>query len=193
MIILFLALSSTDTNLARSQNKGQGEGQTDIENLEPQINTSLKEIIDLDWSKDLMEIADIYPGGKLVRGDAEKRRLAFYSVDVKLWDLDTDATLFFNQNEEYILDKSQENISHRVVTLKNLSHASQKQKFDELIQIIRNLHHRVFRTKNPQLVDETFVIYDYFGRSGIKIDIEIDNNRTKNLIIHITQKRSSSN
>ena len=81
--------------------------------INPVIELTLKEVLLYNWGKNIIEISVIFEGGKIKRTSLRKNMLSHYRLDAKLKDIETTAKITFYQNEEFIKDKAQENISMR--------------------------------------------------------------------------------
>ncbi len=110
------------------------------------VKTTLKNAIELGWDKNILNMYETFPGGKVIRGNLKKRIAARYILKVKLLDIDAIGNLTFHQREENLKKGTWHDYPIRIVTLKGLPQEKLKTKFEEIQEYIKATYPKIFTT-----------------------------------------------
>ena len=154
--------------------------------INPLIKTSFKDVVFLDWDKSLLDIAKIYPKGKMNRKSPKKNILSYYSIDVRLTDINESVHLAFHQNEEFIRGESQNNISIRKITFIAQSADEQRKKFNSLCELISSFKQGISPIKGESTYGAYYSIDNSDNSGGTNIGIKMESNINNPIYVDIT-------
>ena len=154
--------------------------------INPLIETSLKDVVFLDWNKSLLDIAEIFANGEMNRKSPKENILANYRIDAKLMDIDESVKLTFHQNEEFIRGDSQTNTSIRNITFIAQSPDEQRKKFNSICDFINSFKQRIFPIKNQNSYDVSYNIYNSDNSGGTSISVKMETNKNNPIYLTIT-------
>ena len=133
------------------------------------INTTMKEILFYEWNKNLLEIKEYFSVGDLRRGNIKRNLLASYWVHVFLTAIETEAYVSFQQNEDYIENKSNKNISHRIIRIAYNSDTEYEIIINKIKKIIDSFDNKVSQISSPDN-NISFNIYNPDEKGVISLD-----------------------
>ena len=129
----------------------------------------MKEILFYEWNKNLLEIKEYFSVGDLRRGNIKRNLLASYWVHVFLTAIETEAYVSFQQNEDYIENKSNKNISHRIIRIAYNSDTEYEIIINKIKKIIDSFDNKVSQISSPDN-NISFNIYNPDEKGVISLD-----------------------
>ncbi len=186
LLSFFFLLTFANIVTNRSKEKVPAPPKTPARQLH---KTSLKDVISLDWNKNLLDIAAVYPNGEMDRKSPEEKSLSCYKIDVNLTDLDESVRLAFYQNEDFITGNSQKNVSLRKITFTARSPGEQKQKFDSISDVIQSFKPVIPPDQDQASYDAAYMIMDPDLSGGTMIILNMKENVSNP--VHVTISRLS--
>ena len=124
----------------------------------PPVATTIKEIIALDWDKNLTEMPSLFHGGQMRHGDIKSKRHACYAVAAVFTNINAEGTLRFHQSAKDIYKGSLIPLSGIGIALNSASPEEQERMFNDACAQIKSIHKYVFTDSNPSNCDAAFTI-----------------------------------
>jgi len=138
--------------------------------LHPPMAMSLKDVIFLEWNKNISEISKSLPGGKINQRKFDGREMNVYWIDAILVDIDSKAKISFQRNE----NKSGQFVTHRSIHLTANSTDAIESKYGQIISIISSYGRKIINFGKSKYMDSTFQLEDDDGSGGFKLDFRKD-------------------
>jgi len=118
----------------------------------PKATLNLKDVILVQWDKDVSEISKIFPGGKLIQWQFDEREMNVYWIDTMLSDVDSKAKISFQRNE----NNSGQLVTHRTVQLKVSSTGEVENKYEQIISTLPSYGMKIMNLGKSDFMDPTF-------------------------------------
>lgn len=160
-VLLFIALYDQSTSCVVKQ---------DYTDRMPQATMNLKDVILLEWDKEVLEISKAHPGGKLTQRKFEGREMNVYWINTILADVDSNAKISFQRNE----NNSGEFVTHRTVQLEMNSTDEIENKYEQINSILNSYGRKIMNIGKSKYMDSTFHLEDVDGLGGFQLDFRKD-------------------
>jgi hypothetical protein len=160
-VYFFLSLYDQSTNYEIEQEKPV---------LKPQAKMKLKDVMYLKWDKDVYNISNALPGGKLTQFKSDGREMNLYMINALLTDVDSNAKVSFQRNE----NNSGKLVTHKWVQLEVSSTDEIEKKYEQIINTLSSYGMKIMNLGKSDYADSTFHLEDADGSGGIQLDFRND-------------------
>jgi hypothetical protein len=137
---------------------------------QPLLPMNLKDVIFLDWDKNISEISKSLPGGRLTQRKSDGLEMNVYWIDAILADIDSNAKISFQRNE----NKSGQFVTHRSIQLTANSTDEIENMYGQIISTLPSYGRKIINFGKSEYMDSTFQLEDVDGSGGFQLDFRKD-------------------
>ena len=138
----------------------------------PVVDITLQNLIKNHWNKNMLQIEQMLPGGKLHKGNIAEKRPTYYFLKVKLTDINESASLLFDQSPEDFKEESAEGIIRRLAiecaTVRDVEAV-----YKRICLYLNDTFPKLFTVANPaRPYSAMYSLFDLNSKQAISIRIE---------------------
>lgn len=135
------------------------------------IDSSLIQLVEEGWDKNLFDINKDFPSGKLNRGDIKERITANYFVGINLLDIGRTASARFYQDEESLQKKEIDLPSTRKIFIQCDNKAQLEEVYNKILVTLQSSYPKAWFNKKSSIADAEMHLSDFdrYGENGLII------------------------